>query len=431
MASNAHIDGSLPDPGDNSTKGLILSGGWAVEYDWGLDRSTATNQPRRLSAIGFPAPYDTDLEGVLRGRAAFSSFLYLFKNGRYLRLQASTLTPEGSDALTAPAWGLPADWINFDAVLPGRGIKINFCYFFRGSRYIRFDWTRNEVSSGYPKFIGSEWHLAPPFTDDIDGVVVGQSGFTTKGYLFKRLSQSVNNDGAIVPTGSVGSKIVLTPGYARYDFTAEASEGTVTELLNVVPAWNGLLPLLDVGPAVDTALSWCNAALAALTGSTSPLLTNALTHHFMTGTPSAGQLAEITTRMIAVRDRIAQIPDRFQWTPGFTGVAQTVPGTLTEIGDNFSILHGPNGRAAVLIHEAVHFVFTTGGLVIDVPEWSGATINGTTFGVAGGMAYSAMTPTQAIANPSSYAAFAQEIAFSDPVTGLGIDQRFGDARRHE
>jgi hypothetical protein len=36
-----------------------------------------------------------------------------------------------------------------------------------------------------------------------------------------------------------------------------------------------------------------------------------------------------------------------------------------------------------------------------------------------------MTPTQAIANPSSYAAFAQEIAF------LGIDQRFGVARRHE
>jgi len=42
----------------------------------------------------------------------------------------------------------------------------------------------------------------------------------------------------------------------------------------------------------------------------------------------------------------------------------------------------------------------------------------------GGMAYSAMTPTQAIANPSSYAAFGQEIFF-------GADTRFGDARRHE
>lgn len=425
MASSIRIDGSLPDPGDSSSRGLVISGGWAVEYDWSLDRATATNQPRRLSAINFPSPYDSDLEGALRGRAAFSSFLYIFKNGRYLRLRAATMTPDGSDAPTAPAWGLPAHWTSFDAVLPGRGSKINFCYFFRGSEYIRFDWTTNSVSPGYPKFIGPEWHLAPPFTNDIDGVVVGQSSFTTKGYLFKRLSQSVDNNGALVPTGSAGSKVVLTPGYARYNFTAEASEGTEIDPLNVVPSWHGLLPLLDVGPAVDTALIWCNAALAALTGPTTPLLTNALTHHFMTSTPSATELVEITTRMRAVRDRIAQIPDRFQWTPGLTVAAQTVPGTLTEIGDNFSILHGPNGRAAVLIHEAVHFVFTAGGLVIDVPEWSGATINGTTFGVAGGMAYSAMSPTQAIANPSSYAAFAQEITF------LGIDQRFGDARRQE
>ena len=130
--------------------------------------------------------------------------------------------------------------------------------------------------------------------------------------------------------------------------------------------------------------------------------------------------------MTAVRDRIAQIPDRFQWTPGLGVAAQTVPHTLTEIGDNFSILHGPNGRAAVLIHEAVHFVFIAGGVVIDIPEWSGAIINGQTFGIVpGGIAYSAMSPDQAIANPSSYAAFAQEIAF------LGVDQRFGDARRHE
>jgi hypothetical protein len=65
-----------------------------------------------------------------------------------------------------------------------------------------------------------------------------------------------------------------------------------------------------------------------------------------------------------------------------------------------------------------------GDLVIDVPEFSGATINGQTFGIVGGRAYSAMSTTEAIANPSSYAAFAQEIFF-------GADTRFGNARRHE
>ena len=425
MASSVRIDGSLPDPGDNSTKGLVLSGGWAVEYNWDFDRATPINHPRRLSSIGFPAPYNSDLEGLLRGRAAFSAFLYLFRNGRYLRLQAATLTPDGPDAPTAGAWGLPSHWTSFDAVLPGRGTKINFCYFFRGSEYVRFDWTANKMSPGYPKFLGPEWHLAAPFTDNINGVVVGQGRFASKAYLFKSLNHPVDNNGSIVPPGSPGSKTVLTPAYARYDFSTEASEGTVIGTVNVVPPWSGLLPLLDAGAAIDTSLRWCNASLAALTGPRTPLLTNALTHHFMTGTPSAAQLTEITTRMTAVRDRIAQIPNRFQWTAGFSFASQTRPGILTEIGDNFSILHGPNGRAAVLIHEAVHFAFTPGGLVIDVPEWSGATINGVPFGVGGGMAYNAMSPTQAIANPSSYAAFAQEIAFN------GIDQRFGDARRHE
>jgi hypothetical protein len=325
MASNVRVDGSLPDPSDNSSKGLVLSGGWAVEYDWSLDRATATGQPKRLKALGFPAPFDSDLEGVLRGRAAFSNFLYVFKNGRYLRLRAATMTPDGPDAPTAAAWGLPADWTSFDAVLPGRGSKINFCYFFRGARYIRFDWTTDSVSPGYPKLIGPEWHLATPFADDLDGVIVGQAAFTTKAYVFTRLSESVDNNGATVPTGTAGSKAVLTPAYARYDFTAEASQGTVMGQANVVPAWNGLLPLLDAGPAVDTALLWCNAALYALRGPTTPLLTNALAHHFMTGAPSAAQRAEITTRMTKVRDRMAQIPDRFQWTPGFTGSAQTAP----------------------------------------------------------------------------------------------------------
>jgi hemopexin len=424
MASSVRVSGSLPDPGDSSTKGLAFAGGWGAEYDWGLDRVTASGQPRRLSTLGF-SPFDSDLEGALRGRAAFSAFLYLFKDGRYLRLQAATMRPDGPDAATAPAWGLPAHWTSFDAVVPGRGIKINFCYFFRGREYVRFDWTQDAVSPGYPKFIGREWHLAAPFDDAIDGVIVGQAGFTTKAYLFKALAQSVSNaDGGVVAAGTPGSTPVQTPGYARYDFTAEASEGTATGPLNVVPPWNGLFPVLDAGPAVDTALQWCDAALFALASPATPALTTALGNHFMTGTPSAAQLAEIAGRMAAVRNRIAQIPDKFQWTPGLTVAAQTTPGILTEIGDTFSILHGPSGRAAVLIHEAVHFVFVAGGLVIDVPEFSGATIGGHTHGIVGGMAYSAMTPAQAIANPSSYAAFAQEIFF-------GSDTRFGDARRHE
>ena len=105
---------------------------------------------------------------------------------------------------------------------------------------------------------------------------------------------------------------------------------------------------------------------------------------------------------------------------------------LTQIGDDFSVGTGPNGRAAILVHEAVHFVFT-GAVLVDVPEWSGETINGQAFGISGpidgvpvsGIAYSALTIDQAIDNPSSYAAFVQEIAFN------GTDARFGAGRPQE
>jgi hypothetical protein len=76
----------------------------------------------------------------------------------------------------------------------------------------------------------------------------------------------------------------------------------------------------------------------------------------------------------------------------------------------------------VLIHEAVHFTFGTN---VDVPEWSGQTVNGTFFSAPPGTpVYSSISTADAMVNPSSYAAFAQEVHF-------GVDTRFGDARRHE
>ncbi len=430
MASSARIDGSLPDPGDASTRGLVFSGGWGVDYEFAGSPLARTNQPHRLSNLGFPAPFDCDLEGALRGRANFTAFLYLFKNGHFLRLDAATLEPDGPDAelATAPAWGLPSSWTSFDAVVPGRGSKINFCYFIRGAEYVRFDWLANAVSTGYPKSLGTEWHFAPPFATNPDGMIAGQGDLGTRGFLFKRLPQNVDADGNLTGPGSI---VVETPGFARYDFTAAQSQGTVLAPTEVSARWGGLMALLDTGPAVDLALKWCDAALDALSASPSPpILATALSHHFMTSTPTAAQLQAIQNRLTAVRARVDNIPIAFQWTRNLPVASSTTSGVLTEIGDVFSNIHGPNGRAAVLIHEAVHFT-SAGELEVDVPEWSGQTINGQLFriadpfpGVLSNIAYDALTTDQAIENPGSYASFAQEIFF-------GQDNRFGGARRHE
>lgn len=425
MASTARIDGSLPVGSAGSTTALVFSHGHAVEYDWVADRALASGQPRRLNAVNFLPPFDSDLEGVLRGREAFSPFLYLFKAGQYLRLVEATMTPDGPPTATAPAWGLPAHWTSFDAVFPGSGIKIGFCYFFRGAEYCRFDWAANAMSPGYPKIIATEWHTPAPLNRDFDGVIVGQGSFSTKAYLFKTITATVGQDGNPVAPGTPGSKNVAVPAYIRYDFNAETTEGSVINPVEVVANWPGLMPLLDTGPAIDLALRWCDPAIAALASPGAAPTSTALAHHFMTPTPSPTQVATIAARLTAVRSQISLIPDRFQWTPGISFAAQTTPQILMEIGNDFSNFHGPNGRAAVLIHESVHFTHL-GGPAVDVPEWSGETVNGVAFGVdsISGTVYHTITTDQATTNPGSYASFAQEI-------GVPGDTRFGAARSHE
>lgn len=426
MASNTRIDGSVPNIAAGANIGTIFSRGWAVDYDWGSDKALASGQPRRLATLGFPGPFDQDLDGVLRGREAFSDFIYLFKAGQYIRLRAATMTPDGLLAPIASAWSLPALWTGVDAVLPGSGKKINFAYFFRGTEYGRYDWTTDKLSPPFPKTITTEWHTTAPFLRDFDGVIIGQGGFSTKAYLFRTNTAQVDDEGKTVSAGTLGSHAVNAPSYIRYDFDAEATQGAETDPAHVVASWNGLLPLLDAGPAIDLAITWCNAGIAGLMTPLVPIVANALAHHFRTATPTPAQLAAITTRLTAVRDRLISIPDRFRWTAGLAFAAQTTPGLLTEIGDGFSTVHGPNGRAAVMIHEAVHFT-ALGGPAIDVPEWSGEIINGTPFGIdsLSGRPYQGITTDEALTNPGSYASFAQEIAL------LGTDARFGAAHPQE
>jgi len=148
-------------------------------------------------------------------------------------------------------------------------------------------------------------------------------------------------------------------------------------------------------------------------------------------------MSAIVDHMQRVRNRSANLPAAFRWQSGMDVAARTSPGNYTEIGDGFANTAGPNGRAAIMIHEAVHFVVTN-PVLVDVPKWSGETINGRAWGVSdpipgvavSGIAYRNLTTAQAIDNPSSYAALAQEMFFAPTMPGAA-DTRFGGARPHE
>ena len=187
-------------------------------------------------------------------------------------------------------------------------------------------------------------------------------------------------------------------------------------------------PLLDAGAAVDVALRWCDSALAAvdgrLAGVASASTDAALLHHFRSATPSTAELTFIRGHMANIRARVAAIPEDFFWSETLPGDAAastvsfrqgTVPPPHSRsitISNLFSTFHGPNGRAAVLIHEAAHFEI--GGR----PDGTAPHIG------EASPEYATMSAADARENPSSYASFAQETFF-------GVDHRFGAGRPGE
>ncbi|MFF4608026.1 hypothetical protein ACFY12_35485 [Streptomyces sp. NPDC001339] len=418
MSSTVRIAGALPTPDDNPRFSVIFSGGWSVTYDWVADRVATVGAPVQPL---FPAPFDRDLDGALLGQRAFSDFEYIFQGGNYQRIRLVGLQPDGDPASTADNWDLPSDWTTLDAVFPGGGVKSGFAYFFHGPDYVRFDWQANAASANYPKAIGPNFHTSGDFTHDLDGEITGLRSFGTKAYLFRTVTTRVDRDGRQNPSGGF---VVNAPVYCRYDFNGEVVDNTVTDPADVVGLWNGLFPLLDAGSAVELALTWIGGAEAAVAATPlAPATLTAFGHHFMTSAPDATVVDTVRDRLRQIRERLTAIPDQFQWTPGLTVSAQTRPGVLTEVGDKFSTLRGPNGRAATLIHEACHFRFDSD---IDVPEWSGEVVDGVQQpqAISNGVTmprYSTIPTSDALVNPSSYAAFAQE-------TALGEDTRFGAAR---
>jgi hypothetical protein len=430
VASSARIGGCLRAANAAEATGFVLSGGWAVEYDWANDRPVLSNTPRRLSDLGFPPGFDRDVDGALRGQAAFAPFLYIFRGGQYARMRQSDMGLDGTGTLSA--WGLPAAWTTVDAVFPGGGSREGFAYFIRGDEYLRYEWSSDSLNPPFVRKIAQGFTIAPPFTANLDGVVVGQAGFSTKAYLFATATGTVDDDGTVT---AGGGHAVSFPIYARYNFDTEQTEAQDVDPVDAVSNWGGLMPLLDAGLATETALTWLDGAIAAMAAeqanpaSPVPGVDSALLHHFQTG-PTAAVMTAVIGRLTALRARVNSIPDRFSYDAALAVAAETIPATSTHIGARFSTHQGDNGRAAQLIHESVHFTYAgpppPPPPLVDIPEWSGATIGGVTFGVdpISHRPYSSLTAAEALENAGSYPSLAEEIFF-------GADERFGEGRPQE
>ena len=123
------------------------------------------------------------------GKGPFAGKCYFFKGDKYVRYDwAKDGVDEGYPKKIADNWhNLPDTFAgSFDDAVNGQGPFSGKCYFFKGDSYIRYDWGADKVDPGYPQKIAANWHNLPPgFRDKFDAIINGGGPFAGKCYFFK------------------------------------------------------------------------------------------------------------------------------------------------------------------------------------------------------------------------------------------------------
>jgi len=184
------FDAALNGGGPFAGKCYFFKGNKYIRYDWASDKADA-GYPLKIADQwkGMPAGFTGSFDAAINGQGPFAGKCYFFKGDKYIRYDwsADKVDP-GYPASIATYWkGLPTGFkSNFDAVINGGGPWAGKCYFFKGDSYVRYDWAADKTDPGYPKKIADYWHALPAgFTSNFDAAVEGGKQFSGKGYFFK------------------------------------------------------------------------------------------------------------------------------------------------------------------------------------------------------------------------------------------------------
>ena len=124
------------------------------------------------------------IDATLNGQASFSNITYFFRGTRYMRYDWSRMTVTSTSGHPLSAWNLPAPFSSgIDAAVSGRGEFAGLAYLFRGDKYITYDWKKDSVV-GTAKSL-SEWNLPAPFSSGVDAVVNGFGSYSDYCYFMK------------------------------------------------------------------------------------------------------------------------------------------------------------------------------------------------------------------------------------------------------
>ena len=153
-----------------------------IRYDWATDRAEA-GYPKPLSEWYLPGKMANGLDAALNGEAAYVGRAYFFRGDRYIRYDWDGNKVSQPQPLAA--WNLPGEFARgIDAAINGGGAYAGKAYFFRGNQYVRYDWAKDRPDDGYPQALAA-WKFPGEFANGIDAALTGEGPFAGKAYFFK------------------------------------------------------------------------------------------------------------------------------------------------------------------------------------------------------------------------------------------------------
>ncbi|MDX2299940.1 MAG: hypothetical protein NW204_09465 [Xanthomonadaceae bacterium] len=377
-----------------------------------------------------PAVPTAVIDAALTGKHGYAGFHYLFSGGHYVRFRTAPARVFDPVAISDLAsWRLP--FARVDASYNGALNRDDFCYFFRGSQYVRYSWSR-DLPDGPSKQIANMVAMPPTFATGVDAGVDGGAGYEDCSYLFKETS------------------------YVRFQWVNGAVEPHAEAPSPILGNWVGLAELLAVAKAKSIAVTWLAAAQRQLAAYVSTLTLGtpfpfdqavidlALDRHFhiLPGQPPAakavlvgqilgvyalisGTLAASATKIWFRTEEEANVQDVGSAVhAAYVWPLAPSPDARINITRHF-LDRSELNRVSSLIHEAMH-VNDPASATSDnhISEWYVTAPMAATLGLAFqpdapatfATRYDLMDTAHALHNPSAYATFARHVSF-------GVDNR--------
>jgi hypothetical protein len=152
-----------------------------VRYDWNANAADP-GYPASLSAWNLPGAFQTGVHAALNGEGPYQDRAYFFRGTEYVAYDWSTDVVTGPSHLTA--WNLPAPFLSGFGTAINGSLGSGKAYFFKGDRYVRYDWHLNQVDPGYPASV-DDWSLPTFFRTALHAALNGEAQFQGKAYFFR------------------------------------------------------------------------------------------------------------------------------------------------------------------------------------------------------------------------------------------------------